>query len=32
MPNMLFGEKPRFEEIMDGIDKLEFEINRSNNI
>jgi hypothetical protein len=27
MQNMLFGEKPSFEEIMDGIAKLEAEIN-----
>lgn len=28
MQNMLFGEKPSFEEIMDGIAKLEAEINK----
>ena len=27
MQNMLFGEKPSFEEIMQGIEKLETEIN-----
>lgn len=27
MQNMLFGEKPSFEDIMDGIAKLELEIN-----
>ncbi len=27
MQNMLFGEKPEFEEIMEGIQKLEFSIN-----
>ena len=29
MRNMLFGDKPSFEEIMDGIAKLETEINNS---
>ena len=29
MQNMLFGEKPSFEEIMDGIAKLETKINLS---
>ena len=30
MQNMLFGEKPRFEEIMNGIANLEKEINNYN--
>ena len=31
MQNMLFGDKPSFEKIMDGIAKLEAEINKISN-